>query len=160
MSGSKVGIASLSDHRDLIDQVVRWHWHEWAEADSNASKTKWHAKVSERTNNDAVPFTLIAFLEQETVGCISVCLDDLDREFATRGPWISGLFVVPAARNLGVGRQLLTAAEERSVALGHDELWLHTAEATRFYERCGWELVRAKTGLQSDAVLRRTLASR
>ena len=38
------------------------------------------------------------------------------------------------------------------------ELWLHTGEAARFYERCGYEVARPKTSLAQDAVLWRPLS--
>ncbi|MFZ4585252.1 MAG: GNAT family N-acetyltransferase [Acidimicrobiia bacterium] len=60
-----------------------------------------------------------------------------------------------AARNLGVGTALVRAAEEKARRIGITELWCHTAEASRFYERCGWTVVRPKHGLNGDAVLMR-----
>ena len=39
---------------------------------------------------------------------------------------------------------------------GATELWLHTGEAARFYERCGYEVARPKTSLARDAVLWRS----
>lgn len=38
------------------------------------------------------------------------------------------------------------------------ELWLHTGEAARFYERCGYQVARPKTSLVEDAVLWRPLS--
>jgi GNAT superfamily N-acetyltransferase len=105
-----------------------------------------------------VPFTLVGFLDDELVGSVSVTLDDVDAEFAEEGPWLSGMFVRPPARDVGFGRQLLDEAARRTATAGHTELWAHTAEAERFYVRCGWEVVRPKEPLRRDAVVRRTLA--
>ena len=41
---------------------------------------------------------------------------------------------------------------------GATELWLHTGEAARFYERCGYQVARPKTSLVEDAVLWRPLS--
>jgi len=92
------------------------------------------------------------------VGSLTVCLDDVDVEFADRGPWLSGVYVLGAARDLGVGRRLLDVAAERAREAGATELWLHTGEATRFYERCGYETARPKTSLERDAVPWRSLS--
>ena len=62
-----------------------------------------------------------------------------------------------AARNLGVGRALLDAACERARSFDVAELWLHTGEASAFYERCGWTIVHRKETLPDDAVLMKVL---
>jgi len=151
-------IVPLADHRALIPIVTAWHWREWGDdADPSEFVEAWADRLARRAGRDTVPFTLVAFLEQEPVGAVSVCWDDLDEELANRGPWVSGMIVRGPARNLGVGRSLLRAAEARSSAAGHKELWLHTGEAAGFYRRCGWQLQRARPGLGRDAVLRRRL---
>jgi len=94
----------------------------------------------------------------EPVGSISACTDDVDGEFADRGPWLSGVYVVGAARDLGVGRRLLAVTADRAREAGAIELWLHTGEAARFYERCGYQVARPKTSLARDAVLWRPLS--
>jgi len=152
-----VRVEDLADHLDLVPVVAAWHWREWRAEEPPAAEAKFLAILAARTRRNEVPFTLLAFLGDEVVGSISVCWDDTDAEFADEGPWLSGMFVVGAARDLGIGRQLLEAAEARAVALGHDELWAHTGEAERFYVRCGWEVVRPKEPLVRDAVVRRVL---
>ena len=70
---------------------------------------------------------------------------------------MSGMYVVGGARDLGIGRRLVTTVEARARELGHTDLWAHTQEAERFYVRCGWEVVRPKEPLVRDAVVRRAL---
>jgi GNAT superfamily N-acetyltransferase len=141
----------------LIDTVVEWHWHEWSSDHDDADLDKWRAGVRERTNLDRVPFTLVAHLDREPVGCLSVTDDDIDERFAGDGPWLSGMLVVARARNLGVGRALVQAAESTVRDFGVPELWLRTETAGPFYERCGWSVVVPKHGLHRAAVMRRTL---
>ena len=148
----------LADHLDLVPTVARWHWREWGEEDDELDEAKWVAVVGSRVRRDEVPFTLVAFVGGDLVGSLSVCHDDADAEFADEGPWLSGMFVRPSARDLGIGRQLLTEATRRATGMGHAALWAHTAEAERFYVRCGWDVVRAKEPLRRDAVVRRALS--
>ncbi len=152
-----VRVEDLADHLDLVPVVAAWHWREWRADEPPAAEAKFLAILATRTHRDVVPFTLVAFLGDQVVGSITVCWDDTDAEYADEGPWLSGMFVVGAARDLGIGRRLLEAAEGRARALGHDELWAHTGEAERFYVRCGWEVVRPKEPLVRDAVVRRVL---
>ena len=64
------------------------------------------------------------------------------------------MLVIGEARNQGVGRALLGEAEVLACRFGASELWLHTAEAYAFYERCGWSVVSRKQQLHEDTVMR------
>ncbi|MGO9876373.1 MAG: GNAT family N-acetyltransferase [Acidimicrobiia bacterium] len=141
----------------LVDVVVGWHWREWNHEYDNANLDEWRRRVRGRTQHDRVPFTLVAHLDDEPVGCLSVCDDDLDGRYSDRGPWLSGMVVIGTARNLGVGRALVRAVEVRARTFGLAELWLRTGEAGPFYERCGWTYVLRKEHLRDDAVMRRDL---
>lgn len=154
-----VRIESLADRPDLVDTVVGWHWREWSHGEAGASLEEWRARLVSRSTREGIPFTLVAFADDEPVGCVTVCIDDADADFADRGPWISGMLVVGVARNLGVGRAILRAAEDRARRQGASELWLWTTEAPAFYARCGWQLVSPKEGIRGRNVLRRDLAA-
>lgn len=153
----KPRIALLTGDSPAVDAVFSWHWREWSPGHEEPDPTEWRGRVVERTLDDGIPFTLVAWLDDEPVGSIVVCHDDLDERYANRGPWLSGVFVVGAARNLGIGRALLDAACERARSFGVTELWLHTGEASAFYERCGWTMVHRKESLPDDAVLTKVL---
>ncbi len=159
MQGAIVRIEPLAERPELTELVAGWHWSEWRGGDHGRTPEQWVETVRARSSPDRVPFTLVAFVDGVPVGAVSVCDDDVDDRFADRGPWVSGMVVVGAARNLGVGRALLHAAERLAVRFGCRELWLHTAEAERFYERCGWEVVAPRVPLHLDAVLRRDLGA-
>jgi GNAT superfamily N-acetyltransferase len=151
-----VAVESLAADASVVDTVVAWHWAEWSADHADADLEAWRRGLRGRCTT-AIPFTLVAYADAEPVGCVSVCHDDADPDHLDRGPWVSGLLVIRRARNLGVGRTLLGAAGERARRHGATELWLHTSEAAQFYERCGYELVRARTDLQAAAVLRTRL---
>ncbi len=152
-----LSISDLSGHLDLVPRIARWHLNEWGGDEGADSQSAKEQLIANQALRDAVPFTRLAFLEDVLVGTTTVCWDDVDDEYAERGPWLTGVFVQGPARNLGVGRALLTDVEERCRRLGYADLWLHTGEAERFYERCGWEIVRPRTYLGTDTVMRRQL---
>jgi GNAT superfamily N-acetyltransferase len=151
-----VRIGAILADDPLIETLAHWHWREWS-LGTEAERDRWRANLRARTGAAGIPFTLVAHWDAEPVGSVSVCADDVDAEFADRGPWLSGVFVLGAARDLGLGRRLLTEAETRARDAGATELWLHTGEAARFYERCGYTTARPKTSLEHDAVLWRLL---
>jgi GNAT superfamily N-acetyltransferase len=150
----RIELLSASD--PLVDLVAQWHWREWS-LGTETERDQWRERLRWRTGEAGIPCTLVAHWGDEPVGSITVCADDSDPEFADRGPWLSGVYVVGAARDLGIGRRLLEQAEDRACEAGASELWLHTGEAARFYERCGYEVARPKTSLAQDAVLWRSL---
>jgi GNAT superfamily N-acetyltransferase len=147
----------LTDGSPLVDTVLEWHWREWSPGADDPDRAVWRGRIAERTRADGIPFTYVAFVDDEPAGSLTVCHDDLDRRHADRGPWLSGVYVLGGARNLGVGRSLLDAACARARDLGVRELWVKTGEATAFYERCGWTLVHRKESLADDAVLTKSL---
>ena len=149
----------LKTNEPTFDVVVRWHQREWSHGDDNANFEEWRSRLDGRCSGDTIPFTLVAYVEADPVGCLSVCHDDLDYRVIDRGPWLSGMFVVGSARNLGVGRSLLRVADQRAQAFGAPELWLHTSEAGPFYHRCGWAFAHRKQGPRDDAVMVRQLGT-
>ena len=152
-----VDVESLSPADPVLETVLHWHWREWS-LGTEAEREEWRKRLRSRTGESGIPFTLVARWGDEAVGSISVCTDDVDVEFADRGPWLSGVYVLGAARDLGLGRRLLDMAANRALEAGATELWLHTGEAARFYERCGYEVARPKVSLATDAVLWRMLS--
>ena len=154
---TSIAVGFLADHLDLVSLVARWHQLAWGEG-YERSETAWQEVVTSRTGRQTIPLTLVAHVDARPVGCLSVSWDDVDLDFADEGPWLAGVYVYGPARNLGVGRALVGQAENLCAALGHRMLWAHTAEAHRFYERCGWHLVRPKSSIDRDAVLRRDLS--
>jgi GNAT superfamily N-acetyltransferase len=142
----------------VLETVLHWHWREWS-LGTDAERNEWRERLRARTGQTGIPFTFVARWDGEPVGSISVCTDDGDAAFADRGPWLTGVYVLGAARDLGLGRRLLELAEGRAREAGATELWLHTGEAARFYERCGYTVARPKTSLAEDAVLWRSLSS-
>ncbi len=157
--GDGLSIRDLADHLEFVPQIARWHWGEWGDhMDPTDSEARWQELIASRSQRGSVPFTKLVLLSEVLVGTASVCWDDDDADFADQGPWLTGMFVQGPARNLGIGRALLGAVEAECRDLGFEDLWLHTGEAHRFYERCSWHVVRPRAYVGVDTVMRRTLA--
>jgi tRNA (cmo5U34)-methyltransferase len=153
-------VASLSDYPDLVDPVIDWHWQEWGlhqSDDPPQTIEQWRARLVRRSQSGRIPFTLVAFVDDEPVGCVTVCNDDKDARYADRTPWLSGMVVRSVARNLGVGRALVLEAEHQAAHLGVHEMWVWTTEAAPFYQRCGYQVVAKKETLAGSTVLRHDL---
>jgi GNAT superfamily N-acetyltransferase len=148
-----IEVKRLSADASVFDEVFRWHWLEWGVSTPNADERVWRTQLASRCHDEGIPFTLVASLDGEPVGCVSVCEDDRDARYGDRGPWLSGMVVVGPARNMGVGRELLSAAAEGVRQAAATELWVWTTEAGPFYERCGYEYAHRKENLPDRSVL-------
>jgi GNAT superfamily N-acetyltransferase len=78
-----------------------------------------------------VGVTVVALVREAVAGFVMVVGDEIEQ-----------VYVAAAHRGSGVARALLTAAEERVRANGHERAWLAVVagntRARRFYERSGW----------------------
>jgi GNAT superfamily N-acetyltransferase len=153
MIGCVIHVERLRSAAAAFDQVFRWHWLEWGVQDPTADEAEWRQRLASRSGDFGIPFTLVADLDGEPVGCVSVCYDDRDSRYADHGPWLSGMVVVGPARNMGVGRALLSAAAENASGASATELWVWTTEAGPFYERCAYRYAHRKDGLRDCSVL-------
>ena len=140
----------------LVETIVDWHLHEWG-AQEGGERETWTTRLRSRTHHDDIPFTVVGFLDDELVGSLTVSHDDVDSRFAEAGPWLAGMLVIGKARNLGIGRALLTHAAEQAKRCGATTLWLYTTEASQFYERCGYQVAHRKESAMDTAVLWRDL---
>ena len=82
--------------------------------------------------------------------------NDLDSH-AHLTPWLASLYVDPAFRNKGIGKQLIAAAENAARDQGHSELYLYT-DKPDYYRAAGWQHHEALAGENDGmAILNRAL---
>jgi putative acetyltransferase len=76
---------------------------------------------------------------------------------------IRKMYLLPAARGLGLGRYLLTALEAAIQSRGFAEIWIETAsvlkEAVGLYEASGYEPATGVETARCDRVYRKTLTA-
>lgn len=93
--------------------------------------------VSERTNKDIVPVTLVAFEGDELIGTVCLKVNDMDTK-SELTPWLAGLYVRESWRRKGVGSTLVKAIERKAFDIGVNHLFLYTPESEHFYAARGW----------------------
>jgi len=94
---------------------------------------------------DAIPVGLIAFVDGEPAGTVSLLEKDLD-ECGDLRPWLAGLLVFPKYRTVGAGRALIERLIQVADEIGESELFLWT-EIPALYAKFGWTEVQ---GVASD----------
>ena len=86
---------------------------------------------------DRVPIGLIAFVDGEPAGTVSLLEEDL-QEYAHCRPWLAGLLVFPEFRNKGVAGALVEKLMEAARLAGEREAFLYTY-IPALYEKYGWK---------------------
>jgi len=71
------------------------------------------------------------------LGAVGLAEFDIE-ERRDRSPWLIGMIVRADRRREGIGRRLVARLEAWAGAHGHRQLWVATAPAAGFYQRCGW----------------------
>lgn len=131
-------IISLSERPEAFAIVARWHWEEWGHVDPEGSLQSWTDRLSERNHSDRIPATFAVFNDDdEPIGSVTLVDNDM-HSHPELGPWLAGLFVLPTYRNQGLGSELTFHAIREARRFGATRLYLHTATATRLYEKLGW----------------------
>lgn len=158
---SRIVVALLADHPDLIEPAGVLRWLEWGYDDP--SPDEWVAVTWRETGRHDLPVTLVAVDDDgSAVGVVGLDVADdalTDDERADRTPWLVGLVVSRDVRRTGVGRALVGALEDLARRHGHDRLWVVTGgDAEGFYRACGWSdverLVTTREQLPSTVLTR------
>ena len=133
-------IESIADHPDFVETIARWHWDEWGEGDPDGSLESWTQGLRRFVNRGRIPMVFLALEGEELLGSVTLNEHDMStRRDLT--PWVSGVFVKPAARGRGVARALVRHAVAQAAAMGVARLYLYTHSARGLYEKLGWSVI-------------------
>lgn len=102
--------------------------------------------------NDAIPVGLVAFIDGEPAGTVSLLEKDLE-ECGDLRPWLAGLLVFPKYRERGAGRALVEDLMRVAEQLGEREVYLWT-EIPALYAKFGWQIVPEVSGEGRTVVMR------
>ncbi len=142
----KYQIANLVDHLHLGPTLAEWHATEWGHLYAGPGST-WNRQVAEQEfaemQRDKIPLTLIAvdLTSSALLGSISLIADDELQGFEHLTPWLASLYIVPAARGVGIARALIDAAIDEAARLGNNQVYLFTSGQADYYHKLGWETV-------------------
>jgi len=103
--------------------------------------------------DDAIPVGLVAFIDGEPTGTVSLLDQDLE-ECGDRRPWLAGLLVFPKYREQGVARALVEEVMRVAQRLGERDVYLWT-EIPELYVKFGWEIVPEIKGSEGRTVAMR-----
>ena len=132
----KTSIVDLLDSPEFIPAVVRWIRQEWPDSREDSAIEE---RLCGTRQRGTLPLALVAVRGSTPIGFVSLTLYEKGIEQG-RPHWIDALYIEPAYRGHGIARQLLHAAEEKSIVLGLTELFALT-EIPGLYHKCGWHSI-------------------
>lgn len=139
-------IRLISTNDDELMTVATWSLTEWGEDFPDDTIASYRALFAEASDDrDRLPVVLVAVDNGLLVGTASLVADDELPDATEIGPWLAATYVVPHARMSGVGAHLVAAVENEARRLGFAELFLYTHDRHEWYERRGWQRLRATT---------------
>ena len=87
-----------------------------------------------------LPAILVASLEGRVAGTVALRARSVETH-EHLGPWVTGLWVTPDLRGLGLGRDLMHAIMEKAAARGFREIYAVTNTARWLFSKMGWSAI-------------------
>ena len=132
-------IVYLCDHLGVADTVARWIYDAFIK-DIRADLSYEQVLTAVRDcHKAALPIRLIAMIDGQCVGTVSLVQNDLPCRAYT--PWLASLYVDKPFRNRQIGEQLIDAVKDIAKSLGYAEVFLRTEYTSGYYERLGWQFI-------------------
>ena len=133
-------IAYLADHPEYVPTLARWFYDQWHDLHEGSTLQRYVDSVAARVNVGSLPTAFVARQDGRLVGSASLLLQDLESH-PQLSPWLASVYVMPDARNQGIGSRLVRYATQEAERLGVDRLYLFTTDKEGFYERLGWRFI-------------------
>ncbi len=150
-----ITVEPLENRPELVPVCARWNFHEWGHADGRSMEQTIDAFM-ELLAPGSRQKAFVALVSGFPSGLVLLIDNDLDSH-AHLTPWLASLYVDPAFRNKGIGKQLIAAAENAARDQGHSELYLYT-DKPDYYRAAGWQHHEALAGENDGmAILNRAL---
>ena len=95
-------VAYLADCPGFLQTVAEWHVSEWPECYRGGNLNTAIKELRLSLNRDRLPMTLVATVNSELLGSVSLVECDLPIR-PDLGPWLTTLYVPPTQRGHGIG---------------------------------------------------------
>jgi GNAT superfamily N-acetyltransferase len=129
----------LADQPELIAEVGVLRWRA---SGQGPTPGPWIEATARDAGREGLPLTLVAMdLAGQAIGAVTLGATDESVADICPGlkPWVVRMVVRAGERRCGVGRLMVTAAEDLAREHGHDRIWVAAdGEDAAFYRECGW----------------------
>jgi N-acetylglutamate synthase-like GNAT family acetyltransferase len=154
-----IDISYLADHPECVAELAPWLHAEWGWFTPGSTVENRLAKLREHLNRHDLPLAVVAHANGVLLGTAALRAQDMETR-AELTPWLASVFVMPAARERGVGALLVARIEAEARRLWFGVLHLVTFDTERYYAKRGWrELERATYRGEPVVVMSKALAA-
>lgn len=124
--------------------LAKWFYKEWRQLYDGKTEADVAQSIRERLNIGKIPLALLALQDEKPVGTVCLKHHDMDTRMDL-GPWLAGIYVDPANRRKGIGKQLVDSIINEAGLLGVTHLYLYTPSARDFFARLNWSELETTT---------------
>jgi GNAT superfamily N-acetyltransferase len=148
-----VQIDFLADRPDDLETLVVPMFEYWQRVFTDDTLAARRERLRGHLNRSELPVAWVAHDKGTVLGTAALRANDLP-EYPKLTPWLSGVFVLPAHTNRGVGSALCRHVEVQAAQMGYSRLYLFTLDRQSLYGRLGWRLLCKGTwqGLSADVM--------
>ena len=130
-------ISDLRQRPEFFDAVADRIWRAWWQP-NGVPLDYIVGRLRENMVASPIPCAFVAHVGEAFAGTASIIASDLD-ERPQCTPWVAAVWIEPAFRSRGVGRQLVDHATAYAFGLGVPRVYLTARPARRsYYEELGW----------------------
>ncbi len=133
----RLSVVRTSERPDLAQQTGLWRWDAFYKTSQTSLADVLARDAATAATDDLMPAVLVLLEDQQPIGMVAICLDDLD-DRPEHNPWLAGLYVEPEHRGKGHAMRLIAELEALARAARIGRLSLYTANAVGLYEKAGW----------------------
>jgi GNAT superfamily N-acetyltransferase len=146
----ELAFAWLSERPEWVPRLAALHHAQWSRLLPHWQLATAQEDLASHTGGARVPTTILALVDGELAGSVSLLAND-DERIRAYSPWLASLLVLPGHRGRGIGAALVRRCVDVAAQLGIARLHLYPDDAAPFYERLGWR-VRARDRLDEVPV--------
>jgi predicted N-acetyltransferase YhbS len=154
---TSLDIEQLARCPEHLFAVATWIYQEWWRDKVDGPEVI-GCRLMQHLQEDRVPLTLVAMIDDEPVGCASIIHHDLEVR-PELSPWLATVFVRPQFRKRGVGGALVQGAMDKAEELRLGVLYLATRDQCAFCSRFGFCALEEDVGLRRQTIMRRYIDS-
>ena len=126
-----------------IETVAGWIYQEFGKDEPNRTLDYVINRLENR-NLNKLPLSLIALINNECVGVVSIFDNDL-KTMPELTPWLAGLYVKTNYRCKGIADKLINGVLQVCKDLNYNTAFLRTEHASEYYKKHGWTFVEYAT---------------
>jgi len=130
-----------------IFQIAQWHFSEWGKYRIGSTVELWEKNLLKSIQNGTR--IIVAVNSNDIlVGSVSLKKENMENMFPEYTPWLSGIFISPEFRLVGISPLLINGLAKLAIIEGYSKLYVfsHDLDLENYYKRFGWSLIRPESG--------------